>query len=157
MCWLLELPHAITNNDSYCVNVQLLTLDCDGSYYGTKCCQSVCLSTPSRTNNECQHTHVPLASAHCNKHKTVNQRVSTLHHMTVTKVNTRRLPSHQLTATNTHCQSACLYTTSHDSNESQHMQAPLAPAHCNKHTLCIQINVKQSHYRSRQALRVPGS
>jgi len=68
-CGLPELPHAITNNDSYSVNVQLLTLDCDGSYCGTECCQSICLSTPSHTNNECQHTHFPLASFHCNKHK----------------------------------------------------------------------------------------
>jgi hypothetical protein len=69
MCCLIELPHAVTNNDSYCVKVHLLTLDCDGSYCGTECCQSVCLSTPSHMSNECEHTRVPLASARCNKHK----------------------------------------------------------------------------------------
>ena len=90
--------------------------------------QSVCLYNTSHDSNESTYARYPGTSS-LQQTQTVHQCVSTLHHMTVTTGNIRTLPRHQLTATNTNCPTVCLYTTSHDSNDSQHTHVTPAPAY----------------------------
>ena len=104
--------------------------------------QSVCLYNTSHDSNESTYARYPGTSS-LQQTQTVHQCVSTLHHMTVTTGNIRTLPRHQLTATNTNCPTVCLYTTSHDSNDSQHTHVTPAPAYCNKHKLSISVSL---HY-----------